>query len=59
MRPDCVVVAPPALDLTGLTAFLYQRDREIIAFARPDPVVAGTRPSSVAQVVDIRSMSAV
>ena len=45
--------------LIGLTAFLYQRDGEIIAFARPDPAVAATGPSSVAQVVDIRSMSAV
>src|SRR5450759_5095923 len=26
----------------GLTDFLYQRDREIIAFARPDLAVSGT-----------------
>jgi hypothetical protein len=26
----------------GLTDFLYQRDREIIASARPDPEVVGT-----------------
>jgi hypothetical protein len=26
----------------GLTDFLYQRDREITALARPDPAVAGT-----------------
>jgi hypothetical protein len=27
---------------TGLTDFLYQRDREITALARPDPAAAGT-----------------
>ena len=44
----------------GLTDFLYQRDGEIIAFARPDlAVVAGTDSSSVALAVDIRAMSAV
>ena len=42
-----------------LTDFLYQRDREIIAFARPDLAVAGTGVSSAAPVVDIRAMSAV
>jgi hypothetical protein len=42
----------------GLTDFLYQRDGEIIAFARPDLAVAGTGLSSAAPVVDIRAMSA-
>ena len=43
----------------GLTDFLYQRDGETIAFARPDLAVSGTGLSSVAPVVDIRAMSAV
>jgi hypothetical protein len=44
---------------SGLTDFLYQRDGEIIAFARPDlAVVAGTGSSSVAPAADIRAMSA-
>ncbi len=46
-------------DLFGLTDFLYQRDREIIAFARPDLVASGTGSSSVAPVADIRAMNAV
>jgi hypothetical protein len=45
--------------LLGLTDFLmYQRDGEIIAFARPDLAVAGTGLSAAAPVVDIRAMSA-
>jgi hypothetical protein len=36
----------------GLTDFLYQRDREIIAFARPDLAVSGTGSLFVAQAVD-------
>ena len=43
----------------GLTDFLYQRDREIIAFARPDLAVSGTGSLFVAQAVDIRVMSEV
>jgi hypothetical protein len=43
----------------GLTDFLYQRDGEIIAFARPDLAVSGTGSSSVAQVADIQAMNAV
>jgi hypothetical protein len=39
----------------GLTDFLYQRDGEIIAFARPDLAVSGTGSSSVAPVADISS----
>ena len=46
------------IDIPDLTDFLYQRDREIIAFARPDLAVTGTGLSSAAQVVDIRAMSA-
>src|SRR5450759_269849 len=42
----------------GLTDFLYQRDGEIIAFARPDLAVSGTGSSSVAPAVDSRAMSA-
>ena len=41
-------------DPLGLTDILYQRDGEIIAFARPDLAVSGTGSSSVAQVVDRR-----
>jgi hypothetical protein len=41
----------------GLTDFLYQRDGEIIAFARPDLAVSGTGSSSMAQAVDIRAMT--
>jgi hypothetical protein len=37
----------------GRTAFLYQRDGEIIAFARPDPAVGGAVSSSALQAVDI------
>jgi ABC-type uncharacterized transport system fused permease/ATPase subunit len=44
--------------LIGLTNFLYQRDGEIIAFARLDLAVAGTGLSSAVPVVDIRAMSA-
>jgi hypothetical protein len=44
---------------TGLTDFLYQRVREIIAFARPGLAVAGTGSLSVARVAGIRWMSAV
>ena len=44
---------------SGLTDFLYQRDGEIIAFARPDLAVSGTGSSSVAQVADIQAMNAV
>jgi hypothetical protein len=36
----------------GPPDFLYQRDGEIIAFARPDLAVAGTSLSSAAPVVD-------
>jgi len=43
----------------GLTDILYQRDREIIAFARPDLAVSGMGSSSVARAVDSRAMSAV
>ena len=57
-----VVLAPkhgPRLAIIyGLTAFLYQRDGEIIAFARPDLAVSGMGSLSVAPVVDIRAMSA-
>ena len=42
----------------GLTDFLYQRDGEIIAFARPDLAVAGTGLSSAAPVVDTASTAA-
>jgi hypothetical protein len=44
---------------SGLTGFLYQRDGEIIAFARPDLAVSGTGSLSVVPAVDIRAMSAV
>ena len=44
---------------SGLTDFLYLRDGEIIAFARPDLAVSGTGSSSVAQVADIQAMNAV
>jgi hypothetical protein len=44
--------------LPGLTDFLYQRDGETIAFARPDLAVSGTGSSSVAPVVDIPALSA-
>jgi hypothetical protein len=44
--------------LVGLTDILYQRDEEIIAFARLDLAVAGTGLLSAAPVVDIRAMSA-
>jgi hypothetical protein len=37
----------------GLTDILYQRDREIIAFARSDLAVSGTGSLSVAQAVGI------
>ena len=43
---------------SGLTDFLYQRDGETIAFARPDLAVSGTGSSSVAPVVDIPALSA-
>jgi hypothetical protein len=43
---------------TDLTDFLYQRDREIIAFARPELAVSGTGSSSVVPVVDIPALSA-
>ena len=39
----------------GLMDFLYQRDGEIIAFARPDLAVAGSGLSSAAPVVDTAS----
>src|SRR5664279_4280420 len=42
---------------TGLTAFLYQRDRETIAFVRPDLAVSGMDSLSAALAVDIRAMS--
>ena len=42
----------------GLTDILYQRDREIIAFVRPDLAVSGTGSLSVAQAVGIQAMSA-
>ena len=41
----------------GLTDFLYQRDRETIAFSRSDLAVSGTGSSSVVQVVGIRAKS--
>jgi hypothetical protein len=41
----------------GLTDFLYQRDGEIIAFARPDLAVAGSGLSSAAPVVDTASIA--
>ena len=44
---------------TGLADFLYQRDGEIIAFARPDLAVSGTGSSFVAQVACIRAKSGV
>ena len=47
---------PLSLEL-DLMDFLYQRDKEIIAFARPDLAVAGTGSSSVAQVADIHNPS--
>jgi len=43
---------------SDLTDFLYQCDREFIAFARPDPAVSGTGSLSAAQAVDNRAMSA-
>jgi hypothetical protein len=39
--------------IAGLTDYLYQRHREIIAFVRPDLAVSGMGLSSVAPVVDI------
>ena len=39
----------------GLTAFLYLRDGETIAFARPDLAVARTGSLCVALVVDNRA----
>ena len=42
---------------SGLTDFLYERDGEIIAFARPDLAVSGTDSSSAEPVVDIRAMN--
>jgi hypothetical protein len=42
--------ATASIDLTDI---LYQRDGEIIAFARPDPAVSGTGSLFVAQAVDI------
>jgi hypothetical protein len=39
------------------TDFLNQRDREIIASARPELAVSGMDSSSVAQGVDISAMS--
>jgi hypothetical protein len=45
-------------DFGGLTDFLYQRDREIIAFVQPDLAVSGTGSSSVVPVVDIPALSA-
>jgi hypothetical protein len=41
----------------GLTDFLYQRDGEIIAFARPDLAVAGSGLSSAVPVVDAASIA--
>jgi hypothetical protein len=42
-----------ARPLGGLTDFLNQRDREIIAFARPVLAVSGTGSSFVAQGADM------
>src|SRR5450631_3358100 len=42
-----------------LTDILYQRDRETIAFVRPDLAVSGTGSWPVAQVAGIRAPSAV
>ena len=44
---------------SGLTDILYQRDREIIAFARPDLAVSGMGSWPVVPAVYIRAMSAV
>ncbi len=45
--------------ITGLTAFLYQRDREITASEPPGPSVAGMGGALAAQAVDIQATSAV
>lgn len=50
---------PRDREWNGLTAFLYQRHRETIAFARPDLAVARMGSSSVAPAVDSRAKSAV
>jgi len=42
----------------GLTAFLYQRHRETIAFERPDLAVSGTGSSSAAPAADSQGKSA-
>ena len=42
----------------SLTDILYQRDREFIAFARPDLAVSGMGSSFAAQAAEIRAMSA-
>ena len=41
-----------------LTDILYQRDRELIAFARPDLAVSGMGSSSVVREVYIPALSA-
>ena len=49
-------INPKLFDLTDI---LYQRDRETIAFVRPDLAVSGTGSWPVAQVAGIRAPSAV
>ena len=41
-----------------LTDILYQRDREFIAFVRPDLAVSGMGSSFAVRAADIRAMSA-
>ena len=48
-----------SLRTIDLTDILYQRDRETIAFVRPDLAVSGTGSWPVAQVAGIRAPSAV
>ena len=50
-RSKCICIPAPMPCGHGLMDFLYQRDGEIIAFARPDLAVAGTGLSSAAPVV--------
>ena len=47
-----------ALVSYGLTDILYQRDREFIAFVRPDLAVSGMGSSFAVRAADIRAMSA-
>ena len=57
-RDNCFVQPPITGDFnliigfsSDLTDFMYQRDWEVIAFARPDLAVSGTGSSSVARAV--------